>query len=162
MRPEANAFAMRQGLVMGCMFAANFVVSTMPSIAFISWLIQGTILWYAYHSGVKCRQEIMEGEMSYGAGLWYVIQLFLYSSMVAGVFKYLYLKWIDTSYLTELMTAMKELVSTGKMPVTQEEADLMMEVLTPENMAIYSVAADTMIGFALGLVLAMFLKRSNI
>lgn len=162
MKPEANAFAMRQGLVMGCMFTANFVVSTMPSIALISWLIQGTILWYAYHSGVKCRQEILEGEMSYGAGLWFVIQLFLYSSMVAGVFKYIYLKWIDTGYLAELMTTMKALVDTGTMPITQEEADLMMEVLTPENMAIYSIAADTMIGFVLGLVLAMFLKRSNI
>lgn len=163
MRPEVNAFAMRQGVTLGCVFAINFVVSTMPSVAFVSWIVEMVILWFVYKSGVKCREELMEGEMSYGAALWYVVQLFLYSSMVGGVIKYIYLKWIDTKYLGELTTAVSEVMEQMQLPaVTMEEfGSAMKEMLTPENMAIYSVAADVMLGFVVGLVMAFVLKRTN-
>lgn len=161
MRPEINTFAMRQGLMLGCLFAGSFIVSTVLSMALISWLIQGVILWYVYRSGVKCREEILGGEMSYGMGLWYITQLFLYSSMLAGVFKYVYLKWINTGYLIELDATMEDVIKAAKMTITSEEAEMMQKMLTPENMAIYPIAFDVMIGFVIGLVLAMVLKRTN-
>jgi len=160
MRPEVNAFAMRQGLILGCVFAVNFVAGTMPSIAFISWVVELVILWYVYKCGVKCREEIMEGEMSYGAGVWFILQLFLYSSMVAGVFKYIYLKWIDSKYLAELRVSMEELFRTAKMPMDEATA-VMNDLLTPESMALYSIGADAMLGLFVGLLMSVILKRSN-
>lgn len=160
MRPEANAFAMRQGLTLGCMFAVNFIASTIPSITFISWIVEIATLVYAYRSGVKCREEIMDGEMSYGAGLWFTIQLFLYSSMVAGVIRYVYLKWFNTKYLVELGSAMNEVMGELKM-MTDVTPDMVREMLTPENMVIYYVAGDVMLGVMVGLVMAFALKRTK-
>jgi len=160
MRPEVNAYAMRQGLALGCLFAVNFVSSTIPSIAFFTWFVEGLILWCVYRSGVRCRDNIMEGEMSYGAALWFIVQLFLYSSMVAGVFKYVYLKWIHPEYLTELSGAMKEVMQQMKMPMDDSVA-VVNDILTPENMAIYSVGGDVMLGLIVGLVMAFVLKRTK-
>jgi len=98
--------------------------------------------------------------MSYGAALWFIVQLFLYSSMVAGVFKYVYLKWIHPEYLTELSGAMKEVMQQMKMPMDDSVA-VVNDILTPENMAIYSVGGDVMLGLIVGLVMAFVLKRTK-
>jgi len=164
MKPEVNAYVMKQGLVLGCVFAVNFVITTIPSFAFISWGVEVLILWYVYKAGVKCREQIMEGEMSYGAGLWFTIQLFLYSSMVAGVIKYVYLKWLNTTYLLQLREAMEQTMEQMKLPAAtmEETAKMMKEMFTPENMALYSVAGDVMLGVIVGLVMAAILKRNKI
>lgn len=160
MGSEVNAFVMRRGLALGCMFALNFVLSTVPEVAFISWGVEVLILWYVYKSGVKCRENIMDGEMSYGAGLWFTIQLFLYSSMVAGVIKYVYLKWVNETYLVQLREVMEQM----KLPAStmNESAAMIQDMITPENMILYFLIGDVTLGLFVGLIMAAVLKRKNI
>lgn len=161
MTPEANAHAMRSGLTLGAIFAVNYVLSTFPAVSFFSWVIELFILWLVYKITVKCRDEVLGGVISYGSALWFNVQLFLYSAMVAGVFKYVYLKFLRPGYLDEMQQlVMRTFEQMHIDSSTQEQViSTLDQTLTPENIALYSVMGDVMLGFLVGLVVAAIVRR---
>lgn len=161
MTPEANAHAMRSGLILGAVFATNYVLSTYPAVSFFSWIIELFILWLVYKMTVKCRDEVLGGVISYGSALWFNVQLFLYSAMVAGVFKYVYLKFLRPGFLGELRE--KLVVSFDNLPIDDATREQVLssldQTLIPENIALYSVMGDVILGFLVGLVVAAIVRR---
>ena len=163
MDQDVNRHAMLRGLTLGAIFAVNYVLSTFQSTAFVTWGIEILIIYYVYKCSVDCREKVLEGVVSYGAAWWYVVKLFLYSSMVAGVFKYVYLKFIRPNYLTEMLGAMKEVFKQMKLgsSVMEESMASAQQLLTPENMALYSIVGDVILGVFLGLIIAGIVKRDE-
>ena len=163
MKPEVTRFAMERGLGLGVLFAANFIVSTMSAIAFISWGLEVVILWITYKNGVRCREEIMEGERSFGAGWWFTIQLFLYSAMVAGMCRFVYLQWLNPGALVAMGETMSQTFEQMRVAgvAMQETEALMKELLQPINMALYSMVSDMIWGVVIGLVMGLVLRKKN-
>ena len=161
MNQEVNHHAMRRGLTLGAFFAINYILSTFQAVAFITWGVEILIIYYVYKSVVDCRENVLEGVISYGGAWWYVVKLFLYSSMVAGVCRYVYLRFIRTEYLGEMLTAMEEVFRQMKLggAVLEQSMASAQQLLTPENMAIYGIVADVLLGVVLGLIMAAIVNR---
>ncbi|MCQ2329848.1 MAG: DUF4199 domain-containing protein, partial [Paludibacteraceae bacterium] len=81
--------------------------------------------------------------------------------MVAGVFKYVYLKFLRPGYLDEMQQlVMRTFEQMHIDSSTQEQViSTLDQTLTPENIALYSVMGDVMLGFLVGLVVAAIVRR---
>lgn len=160
---DVNRYAMSKGLILGALFALNYLLSTFSVTSFLSFGMEILIVVAAYRMTVSCRENVLDGVISYGRAWWYVVNLFLYSSMVSGVFKYVYLKWIRTDYLQSLEVQVREVFEQTALKGAEmnEVMSNLNEVLTPENVAIYSVFGDVMIGVFLGLIIAAIVKRDE-
>ena len=160
---DVNRYAMSKGLILGALFALNYLLSTFSVTSFLSFGMEILIVVAAYRMTVSCRENVLDGVISYGRAWWYVVNLFLYSSMVSGVFKYVYLKWIRTDYLQSLEVQVREVFEQTALKGAEmnEVMSNLNEVLTPENIAIYSVFGDVMIGVFLGLIIAAIVKRDE-
>lgn len=160
---DVNRYAMSKGLILGALFALNYLLSTFSVTSFLSFGMEILIVVAAYRMTVSCRENVLDGVISYGRAWWYVVNLFLYSSMVSGVFKYVYLKWIRTDYLQSLEVQVREVFEQTALKGAEmnEVMSNLNEVLTPENIAIYSVFGDVMIGVFLGLIMAAIVKRDE-
>lgn len=163
MGQEVNRYAMSKGLILGTLFALNYLLSTFSATSFLSFGVEILIVFAAYRMTISCRENVLDGVISYGRAWWYVVNLFLYSAMVSGVFKYVYLKWIRADYLQNLEVQVKEVFeNTGLNGVEMKEVmSNLHEILTPENMAIYSIFGDVIIGVFLGLIIAAIVKRDE-
>ena len=163
MSKELSRHAMSKGLILGSLIAVNYILSTYLATSFLSLGVEIVIVYMAYKATVDCRENVLDGGISFGRAWWYVINLFLYSSMVAGVVKYVYLKFIRPDYLQSLIPQVKAIfdqahLTGGEM---KEVMTGLQEVLTPENMVLYSIMMDIMIGAFLGLIFALIVKRDE-
>ncbi|MBQ0081957.1 MAG: DUF4199 domain-containing protein [bacterium] len=163
MSKELNRHAMSKGLVLGSLFALNYVLSTYSATSFLSFGVEIVIVYFAYKAAVDCRENVLEGVISFGGAWWYVINLFLYSSMVGGVVKYVYLKFIRPDYLQGLIPQVKAVFEQAQMSggEMKEVMTTLGQVLTPENMVLYSIMGDVLIGIFLGLIIGLIVKRDE-
>ena len=105
MKPEALKHAMYFGLMLGLVFALNFFLSTLHSGWFVLLMlfVTFTIPYLVYRLTVDCRDRVSGGAISYGAALWYGIQLFFYAALISAVFKFIYIKFLNLDYLPYLV-----------------------------------------------------------
>lgn len=163
MGQEVNRHAMSKGLVLGVLIVLRYVLSTYNATSFLSLGMDVLIVFFAYKATVSCRENVLDGVISYGRAWWYVVNLFLYSSMVAGVCKYIYLKWLRPDYLHGSLGQVKDIFEQAHLggAEMQEVIKTIPQVITPENIAIYSIFGDVLLGVLLGLVIAGIVKRDE-
>lgn len=167
MVPEANVYAMKSGLVFGTAFAVSFFVSMSasanPAVSYMNLAIYAGVLVEMFRSAMKCRDEVLEGEMRFGTAWWYIVQLFMFSSMIAGVWKYFYLRVLHQDALEKLSAQVMQTMEEAKMDAAmiEEMSNGMAELMQPANFVLYSVMTDVMIGVAVGFIFAFFLKKNQ-
>lgn len=166
MVPEANVYAMKSGLVFGTAFAVSFVLSlnasAYPAMSYMNFLIYAGILVGMFRSAKKCREEVLEGVMSFGTAWWYIVQLFMFSAMVGGVWKYFFVKVVHPGALEKLGENVMEAFAQAGMDesMTGQMTEALGELMVPANFVLYSVMTDVMIGVGVGLVMAIFLRKN--
>ena len=71
--------AMAYGVVMGGLFSANFMLSTMGRVGnMLSYLVIGAIAYCTYYFACLFRDRECEGVLSYGKGLSYIVMLYFF------------------------------------------------------------------------------------
>ncbi len=155
---------MYYGLFMGLIFIANFLVTLLPSVSFLQYPIIGVIIYLTFFWARNCRDTLLDGVISYGRALLYVIQLFIYSSMISSIFKYIFYTFISPETLKrQINDSMLVMEKTAMFDSAQMEElhSSMLELITPVNMALQSIWVNLFLGLALGLVLAGFLRKEK-
>ena len=106
----------------------------------------------------------MEGSISYGSALWYVMQLFMYGSMISALVRYIFYMYIKPDFLqNQLNETMQALQGTPMAEIiTGDVYQQTMELMTPLNMALQSIWLNLILGLLLGLVIAGIVKKQNI
>lgn len=161
MNIESNRHAMNYGIVLGTVFSLNFFISTIPSISFLQFLLIGVIIVLVSKITINCREKIFNGTASYGRLLWYIVQLFMYASLISAFFKYLFYTVLRPNFLSEQIdTTMQTLSSVGAMqPFLDTMQENMVQSITPLNMAIQSIWLNLLAGLILGLIISAFLYK---
>lgn len=162
MGADMNRHAMNYGAVMGLLFSLNFLVTTVKSIAFLQYLFIVVIIYCAYRFVVHCRQNVMDGVISYGSALWYNMQLFMYGAMISAMVRYVFYAYIKPDFLqNQLNETIMALQGTPMADVISGEVyQQTVEMMTPLNMALQAIWVNLILGFLLGLILAAIVKRS--
>jgi hypothetical protein len=106
----------------------------------------------------------MEGYISYGSALWYVMQLFMYGSMISAMVRYVFYQFIKPDFLqNQLNETMQALQSTSMADMISGEVyQQTVEMMTPLNMALQSIWLNLILGLLLGLVIAGIVKKQDI
>ncbi|MBO5345815.1 MAG: DUF4199 domain-containing protein [Paludibacteraceae bacterium] len=158
-----NRHAMNFGAVMGLLFSLNFLVTTVKSIAFLQYLFVIVIIYCAYRFVVHCRENVMNGAISYGSALWYNMQLFMYGAMISALVRYVFYSYIKPDFLqNQLNETLMALQGTPMADMISGEVyQQTVEMMTPLNMALQAIWLNLMLGLLLGLILAAIVKRSE-
>ena len=163
MGADMNRHAMNFGAIMGLLFSLNFLVTTMKSIAFLQYLIIVVIIYCAYRFVVHCRENVMNGAISYGSAVWYNMQLFMYGAMISALVRYVFYAYIKPDFLqNQLNETLMALQGTPMAEMISGEVyQQTVEMMTPLNMALQAIWLNLMLGLLLGLILAAIVKRSE-
>lgn len=155
--------AMNFGAIMGLVFSINFLITTMKSLAFLQYGFVVVIIYLVYRFVVHCRENVMDGVMSYGSALWYVMQLFMYGSMISALVRYVFYMYIKPDFLeNQLNETIQALQGTPMAEViTGDVYQQTVELMTPLNMALQAIWVDLILGLLLGLVIAGVVKKAE-
>ena len=160
---NTNRHAMNFGAIMGLVFSINFLITTVKSLAFLQYGFVVVIIYLAYRFAVHCRENVMDGAMSYGTALWYVMQLFMYGAMISAMVRYVFYTYIKPDFLeNQLNETMQALQGTPMAEViTGDVYQQTVELMTPLNMALQSIWVNLILGLLLGVILAGVVRRVN-
>ena len=158
-----NRHAMNFGAVMGVLFSLNFLVVTIKSVAFLQYFLIVAIIYCAYRFVVHCRENVMNGAISYGSALWYNMQLFMYGAMISALVRYVFYSYIKPDFLQNQLN--ETLMALQGTPIAEmisgEVYQQTVEMMTPLNMALQAIWLNLMLGLLLGLILAGIVKRNE-
>lgn len=162
MNVEASRHAMYYGLFLGLIFCSNFFVTTIPSIAFLQILFIAVIIYFTYKFLMNCNENIYEGKISYGQSFFYVIQLFVYASMILAMFKYLYYAYLNKSLLqTQIEESVKLIEQTKVFDAMNLDYSQIIQTITPISIAMQSLWINLLLSVFLGLILSAFASKEK-
>ena len=164
MGTDMNRHAMNFGAVMGVLFSLNFLVVTIKSVAFLQYLLIVAIIYCAYRFVVHCRENVMDGTISYGSALWYNMQLFMYGAMISAMVRYVFYAYIRPDFLQNQLNETIQVLQDTSMAdmISGEVYQQTVEMMTPLNMALQAIWINLILGLLLGLIIAAIVKKQNI
>ncbi len=153
--------AMRAGLTLGLVIILLFVCMTIPHMltTIATPLLMGMVLWLTYRYAKDYREIECHGVLSYGQALSYILILYFFAALVAGVLRYGYLEFINTSYLTDSFNQAMLLFEQMQMDMPTELVDEMRRVLTPTRFTMQFIMFDCMMGLFIGLITAVLVRK---
>ena len=154
------------GLEMGIFFGLNFIISAQAQggsawLSIISWLLTIYIIYSVFRSAFHYRMTECGGDITFGQSFRYIMWLFFFASIVAAVVRVIYLKWFDTTFLSNVMEQSKIVLSQLKFSAAERSMALesMEQMLQPVRFSIYYILYDLFMGLITALILSPLVKR---
>jgi hypothetical protein len=158
--------AMNFGAILGislCIVSAVFMSLSSESSSINQWigylLTIGIMSW----GTLSFRDKYNEGFISYGKAFSSCFQIAFFSSVILAFFMYIYLTFVDQTFIDKIIEKAEEEMMNKKMPDDQiEEAIKYTRMFTtPIVMAFFTIIVNSFMGAIFGLITAFFLKRDN-
>jgi hypothetical protein len=124
-------------------------------------------LFVAYYLTRTYRDRVSGGTISFAQGWWFTIVMYMYASILLGLAYYVYFRFLDHGALVAFMQGQYDLLEANGSEVlesqlaqTKEAIDLMAS-MTPIDIAFSRCAGNMMLGFFVGIVIALFVRRTK-
>ena len=161
-----RSVGVRYGLIMGVIAILYFVIMVVAGIDMSQGVGRwGSIIFYIALIVLahKYFKENGNGYMSYGEGVGIVFWMALLSSVISSVFTYIYIKFIDSSFIEKLLETQEEaLMERG---LSQEQIDQALRMsskfMTPEMMFVFGLIGGFIMIMIIGLLVNIFTKKPN-
>lgn len=164
--PAKNGIAIRYGVITGFISIVYSLILNITDLAFttkaLTWisfviLIAGMVL------AMREFKRLNNGFMSFGQGLGIGTLVAVISSVLGGIFTYIYVKFIDSGYLEKMHNMqISELEEKGMNDEQIEQAiSLSQKMMTPEMMMVFAIVGGLVFGFLLSLVLSAIIKNTR-
>lgn len=163
---STRAVGIRYGLILAAVSVIFFLLAAALSLN----TTQGPARWVSlifmtvvFFLGQKYYKENGDGYMTYGQGMGIGFWASLISSLISSVFTYIYVKFIDPSWLETIKEMQVEQLQEQGMSDEQIEMSMgMMEKLsTPEMIFIFGIIGGVFLGVILSLVITIFTQKNN-
>ena len=157
----------RYGLIGGVIGIAYFLILTMAGVD----MSQGLGRWggLVFTIGLlffahKYYKESGDGFMSIGQGIgigfWYT----LISSVISSVFTFIYIKFIDNSFIQQLLDKTRQGMEEGG-NMTEDQIDQAMEMtarfMTPVSMLIFGLIGGLILGMIVAVIVSLFTQKKS-
>lgn len=162
---STRSIGVRYGLVLGVVSIVYFLILTFSGLdpnAGWNWLglVFSIVAIFLAHKYFK---ENGDGFMTYGQGVGIGFWLTLVSSVISVVFTYIYVKFVDTTYMD--MIKEKQIESMQEKGMTDEQIDQAMEFAaafsTPEMILIFGLLGGLFIGMIVVFIVTAITKKQN-
>jgi len=163
---STRSVGIRYGLIMGVIGIALFVVFIAADVdvqgpaRWLNVLVLAVIIFLAH----KYFKENGDGFMTIGQGTGIGFWMSLVSSAISSVFTYVYVKFIDTSFIQQMMDKQREAME-AKGTLSEEQVDQAMNMtskfMTPEMMVVFGLVFGIIFGVIVALVVGLFTQKKN-
>lgn len=156
----------RYGLLLSIVSVLFFLLAS--SLGFSStdgpgkWAVYiffGVMLFLAH----KYFKDNGNGFMSYGQGMTIAFWTTLISSAISSVFTYLYIKFMDPSWMQKMKEMQMEELEKQNMSDEEMEfaAKIMENLSSPEAILFFALLGGIMAGVIIGLIVTIFTQKKN-
>lgn len=157
--------SIRYGLISGLVGIAFFVVlnliglGTHQGISWLAYVIMAAIIYLAH----KAFKEEGDGYMSYGQGLGIGTLVSLLSAVVGGVFTYIYVAYINTDYIQEILDKTREQMEKGGQQdaVIDQAMGIIEKATSPTIMPILGLVSTVFFGFIISLIVSAITQNKR-
>jgi uncharacterized membrane protein YhfC len=157
--------SIRYGLISGLAAIVFFVVINLlgqgmnRSLSYVGFLITATIIFLAH----KAFKEEGDGYMNYGQGLGIGTLVALISGVISSVFTYIYVSYINTGYIQQLLDFTREQMEDQGQPDAQIEQAMgfMEKLFSPGLMTIIGLVSAVFIGFIISLIVSAITQNKR-
>jgi hypothetical protein len=163
--PTVKSVAMKWGPILGLISIAIFLITALGEMQgnkIMNWigLIPTIAIIYMAHKEYK---DNGDGYMSYSQGLGLGTLIALISSLISTVFFYVYVKFVDTTYIEIIKDLqLAEMQQNGMGDAEIEQAmSIASGFMTPEVMSVFAIVIGVFFAFLLSLIISAITKNSN-
>jgi hypothetical protein len=151
------------GLFIGLLLSLKFIFSVTKSnlLAFLSFGISIYIVFALYNLTVRIREKEFEGLIKYRQSFHYILQIYFYGSVISSLIMLIYTKFIDASYLENMLNAQLKLYDTFKIHMDDQTYNLLEKFYKPATFALGNIVGSLIIGTFWGLILGAFIKKEK-
>lgn len=134
-------------------------MATNQGLAFLNYLFLAVVIFLAH----KKYKETGDGFLSYGQGLGIGFWVSLAGGILAMVFSYVYMKFIDSSMMDQAMEkARYDMEEQGMSDAQVDQAMSMTEkFMTPEMIFVFGILGVLFFGFILSLIISAITKKTD-
>lgn len=154
---------MKNGLILGALFSANFLISLsksfIGSIATIALLIY--ILVFTYKSATKHRDNNLSGEITYIQSVIFIILSFFYAGIISSIVKFIYFQFINPEYLSLMLDEGLRVLEQMKFPIDSSSFDQIKDLLKPASFSLQYIWVNTILGMITGILMSFFVKKEK-
>ncbi|HCW06852.1 MAG TPA: DUF4199 domain-containing protein [Cytophagales bacterium] len=162
-----RSVGIRYGLFMGVISIAYFLILNLLGVdmtqgigRWASLIFNVAIIFLAH----KYFKDNGDGFMSFGQGFGIGFWIALISSAISSVFTYVYIKFIDASFIQQVMDKTRESMEE-KGNLSDEQIDQAMQMtakfMTPESMLIFGLIGGLVILCIVSLIVTIFTQKKN-
>lgn len=163
----ARDHAMYGAIELGLWGAAYFILQAQQLnhawVGILAVFVQVYMIFCAYQLGQHYKVTECDGVLSYGGAFKYLIWLGFFASIIVAPVVFVYLKWVDSSYLSAMYSLSVEQVQTIYSGVSEEVKASSIETLrylyTPIRYTFLSIASHMLSAFFWALLLALPISR---
>lgn len=162
---STRSVGVRYGLILAVISIAYFVILSVAGIAMEgaasipSYLFIAVVVFLAH----KYYKENGNGYLSIGQGIGIAFWTGLISSLVSSAFTYIYIKFIDASFMENLRNTQIE--NMQEQGMSEEQIDQAMQFagafMTPEMIAVFGIVGGIIAAIIIGLIISLFTKKSD-
>lgn len=155
--------AMQSGLILGLIFSCNFLlsVSNINALMALTYVVAAFIVYYIYKVSIKFRDTECAGAISYGKSFLFIILLFFYAALISTVIKYVYLRYINTTYLETIFQESMKLIQSMKLPMKAADLEQTENMFKPLNFSLLYIWSNVILGTFVALIMAAFIKKDK-
>ena len=163
---STRSVGVRYGLIMGVIGIALFVVFIAADVdiqgpaRWLNVLVLAVIIFLAHKYFKENGDGFMTIGQATGIGFW----MCLVSSAISSVFTYIYVKFIDTGFIQQMMDRTREGMEE-KGTMSEEQVDQAMAMtskfMTPEMMLVFGLVFGILFGVLIALVVGLFTQKKN-
>jgi len=161
MGPNPFQHAMQWGLLMGLLMLLNFILSGSDNgvVAALSYLVEGGVIFLTYYATVHYRTTQCDNRITFSAAYSYVLLLFFFGSLLSGVLRLLYMKYIDPTYLDEMYARVLRVVDQMQLDMPEDAQLALEKLMQPVRFNMNYMMTDIFLGSLLGLVVAGLCRK---
>lgn len=156
----------RFGLIGAIISIAYFVILNVAGLditrgfwSVLGYVITAALIFFAH----KFYKENGDGFMAYSQGIGIAFWLGLVSGAISSVFTYLYIKFVDTSFIEAIQD--KQIEAMQQQGMQAEQIDKALEIssmfMTPEAFFVMGLMGAIIAAVIIGLIVTIFTQKKN-
>jgi hypothetical protein len=164
---STRSVGIRYGIIMGVISIAYFVILNTLGVD----ITQGPASWFRYVYGAiliflahKYYKDNGTSYMSYGQGIGISFWMGLLASVISSVFTYIYVKFIDTAFIQQILDKTREgMEEKGNLTDAQIDQAMSMtaKFMTPESMVIFGLIFGIIGTIIIALIVTIFTQKKS-
>ena len=162
---QENIFrsAIKSGLVLGVLFIARFLITTLGSgviVTILSWALVACIVVAMWKLSEQYRDNENEGFISFGKAFGFAVLSFLYASLISAVVRITYYI-INPNYFDDLINEALLTMEQMGTQVTVEVEQMMTVILSPVFWSFLVILGNMILGVIVGLIVAAIVQKEK-